>query len=101
MTLRMDHIKTNCKFLLQGLCQLRDERTPLLTCLTDMNKKCDEASVDNKILNVNIETLRTKVNPYNVMLYTFNWTFCLCSLLSLKILYEFTFRHHAVNLYAF
>ncbi|EEF41391.1 light-inducible protein CPRF2 [Ricinus communis] len=41
--------------------QLRDERTSLLTRLTDINKKCDEASVDNRILNANIETLRTKV----------------------------------------
>ncbi|XP_050236417.1 light-inducible protein CPRF2 [Mercurialis annua] len=41
--------------------QLRDERTTLLTRLTDVNKKCDDASVDNRILNANIETLRTKV----------------------------------------
>ncbi|XP_037491892.1 light-inducible protein CPRF2 isoform X2 [Jatropha curcas] len=41
--------------------QLRDERTTLLTRLTDINKKCDDASVDNRILNANIETLRTKV----------------------------------------
>ncbi|KAJ9187636.1 hypothetical protein P3X46_003065 [Hevea brasiliensis] len=40
---------------------LRDERTSLLTRLTDINKKCDDASVDNRILNANIETLRTKV----------------------------------------
>ncbi|KAF2325280.1 hypothetical protein GH714_026096 [Hevea brasiliensis] len=39
---------------------LRDERTSLLTRLTDINKKCDDASVDNRILNANIETLRTK-----------------------------------------
>ncbi|WCJ21620.1 bZIP transcription factor family protein [Euphorbia peplus] len=41
--------------------QLRDERTTLLTRLTDVNKKCDDASVDHRILNANIETLRTKV----------------------------------------
>lgn len=41
--------------------QLRDERTTLLARLTDINKNCDEASVDNRILNANIETLRTKV----------------------------------------
>ncbi|XP_065861043.1 light-inducible protein CPRF2-like isoform X2 [Euphorbia lathyris] len=40
--------------------QLRDERTTLLTRLTDINKKCDDASVDHRILNANIETLRTK-----------------------------------------
>ncbi|KAJ9172030.1 hypothetical protein P3X46_015320 [Hevea brasiliensis] len=41
--------------------QLRDECTSLLTRLSDINKKCDEASADNRILTVNIETLRTKV----------------------------------------
>ncbi|CAN1844786.1 Light-inducible protein CPRF2 [Linum perenne] len=41
--------------------QLRDERTTLLSRLTDVNRKCDEASVDNRILKANIETLRAKV----------------------------------------
>ncbi|CAN0898259.1 Light-inducible protein CPRF2 [Linum grandiflorum] len=41
--------------------QLRDERTTLLSRLTDVNHKCDEASVDNRVLKANIETLRAKV----------------------------------------
>uniref|UniRef100_A0A2P2K9G7 BZIP domain-containing protein n=1 Tax=Rhizophora mucronata TaxID=61149 RepID=A0A2P2K9G7_RHIMU len=41
--------------------QLRDERTSLLSSHTDINKKCDEAVVNNRILRANIETLRAKV----------------------------------------
>ncbi|CAL1354595.1 unnamed protein product [Linum trigynum] len=40
---------------------LRDERTTLLSRLTDVNHKSDEASVDNRVLKANIETLRAKV----------------------------------------
>ncbi|XP_011026069.1 PREDICTED: light-inducible protein CPRF2-like [Populus euphratica] len=41
--------------------QLRDERTSLLSRFTDVNQKCDDAAVDNRILKADIETLRAKV----------------------------------------
>ncbi|XP_011042439.1 PREDICTED: light-inducible protein CPRF2 [Populus euphratica] len=41
--------------------QLRDERSSLLSRFTDVNQKCDAASVDNRILKADIETLRAKV----------------------------------------
>ncbi|XP_031400849.1 light-inducible protein CPRF2 isoform X2 [Punica granatum] len=41
--------------------QLKVEHTTLLKRLTDVNQKYDEASVDNRILKADIETLRTKV----------------------------------------
>ncbi|KAJ8749533.1 hypothetical protein K2173_025728 [Erythroxylum novogranatense] len=41
--------------------QLRDERSSLLSRQTDVNKNCDEAVVNNRILRANIETLRAKV----------------------------------------
>ncbi|KAJ6920574.1 hypothetical protein NC651_014226 [Populus alba x Populus x berolinensis] len=42
--------------------QLRDERSSLLSRFTDVNQKCDSASVDNRILKADIETLRAKVS---------------------------------------
>lgn len=42
--------------------QLRDERSSLLSRFTDVNQKCDAASVDNRILKADIETLRAKVS---------------------------------------
>ena len=44
--------------------QLRDERTSLLSRYSDINKKCDDASVDNRILKANIETLRIGVSLF-------------------------------------
>ncbi|XP_010038789.2 light-inducible protein CPRF2 isoform X1 [Eucalyptus grandis] len=41
--------------------QLKVEHTGLLKRLTDMNQKYDVASVDNRILKADIETLRAKV----------------------------------------
>ncbi|KAF8031356.1 hypothetical protein BT93_D0523 [Corymbia citriodora subsp. variegata] len=41
--------------------QLKVEHTALLKRLTDMNQKYDVASVDNRILKADIETLRAKV----------------------------------------
>ncbi|XVE73027.1 hypothetical protein DITRI_Ditri11bG0085200 [Diplodiscus trichospermus] len=41
--------------------QLRVEHSTLLNRLTDMNHKYDEAAIDNRILNADIETLRAKV----------------------------------------
>ncbi|KAJ6337022.1 hypothetical protein OIU76_006814 [Salix suchowensis] len=41
--------------------QLRDERTSLITHFTDVNQKCDDAAVDNRILKADIETLRAKI----------------------------------------
>ncbi|KAF9686902.1 hypothetical protein SADUNF_Sadunf02G0038100 [Salix dunnii] len=41
--------------------QLRDERTTLLTHFTDVNQKCDDAAIDNRILKADIETLRAKI----------------------------------------
>ncbi|KAK4763099.1 hypothetical protein SAY86_008867 [Trapa natans] len=41
--------------------QLKVEHTTLLKRLTDINHKYDEASVDNRILKADIETLRAKV----------------------------------------
>ncbi|XP_061972107.1 light-inducible protein CPRF2-like [Populus nigra] len=41
--------------------QLRDERSSLLSRFTDVNQKCDAASIDNRILKADIETLRAKV----------------------------------------
>ncbi|KAJ8899516.1 hypothetical protein K2173_018490 [Erythroxylum novogranatense] len=41
--------------------QLRDEHSSLLSRHTDINKKCDEAVVNNRILRANVETLRAKV----------------------------------------
>ncbi|KAI4340193.1 hypothetical protein MLD38_025055 [Melastoma candidum] len=41
--------------------QLKTEHTTLLKRLTEMNHKYDEASVDNRILKADIETLRAKV----------------------------------------
>ncbi|KAJ6931221.1 hypothetical protein NC652_014653 [Populus alba x Populus x berolinensis] len=41
--------------------QLKDERSSLLSRFTDVNQKCDAASVDNRILKADIETLRAKV----------------------------------------
>ncbi|KAI4326531.1 hypothetical protein MLD38_031837 [Melastoma candidum] len=41
--------------------QLKVEHTTLLKRLTDMNHKYNEASIDNRILKADIETLRAKV----------------------------------------
>ncbi|KAJ4828613.1 hypothetical protein Tsubulata_004973 [Turnera subulata] len=67
---------------------LRDERTSLLTRFTDINQKCDEASVDNRILKADIETLRAK----GVMLQG--------TMFVLKSLYAFKDVQRQVNLYA-
>lgn len=49
--------------VLQQVGQLKVEHTTLLKQLTDINHKFDEASVDNRILKADIETLRAKVFP--------------------------------------
>uniref|UniRef100_A0A2P2K9L9 BZIP domain-containing protein n=3 Tax=Rhizophora mucronata TaxID=61149 RepID=A0A2P2K9L9_RHIMU len=41
--------------------QLRDEQNSLLSRRTDIDKKCDAAVVNNRILRANIEALRAKV----------------------------------------
>lgn len=43
------------------VAKLRDENSALLNTLTDLNAKCDGASVDNRILKANVETFRAKV----------------------------------------
>ncbi|XP_020267765.1 light-inducible protein CPRF2-like isoform X2 [Asparagus officinalis] len=44
--------------------QLRVENSALLKRLTDINQKYNEASVDNRILKADVETLRAKVSCY-------------------------------------
>ncbi|KAF5741853.1 BZIP transcription factor family protein putative isoform 1 [Tripterygium wilfordii] len=41
--------------------QLKDKHSSLQKHLTEINQKCDKASVDNRILKADIETLRAKV----------------------------------------
>ena len=43
------------------MSQLRVENSALLKRLTDINQKYSEASVDNRILKADVETLRAKV----------------------------------------
>ncbi|XP_038717398.1 light-inducible protein CPRF2-like isoform X2 [Tripterygium wilfordii] len=49
--------------------QLKDKHSSLLTHLTEVNQKCDNASVENRILKADIETLRAKplANEANVI----------------------------------
>ncbi|KAJ6838404.1 light-inducible protein CPRF2-like [Iris pallida] len=45
----------------QQVSQLRVENSSLLTRLTDVNHKYNEAAVDNRVLKADVETLRAKV----------------------------------------
>lgn len=76
-------MQSNVYCLLQA-GQLRVDNSSLLKGLTDLKHKCEEASVDNRILKADIETLRVKVSCYGIL-----------------ILQIFHFIHNVVNYYIY